>query len=606
MSRPHALRRGRHAVVIVAVLAMVAAACGGSGKKATTAQESTTTTSEATTTTTGAGEGTATTASTTSTTAAASVTVTTAKTTATTKKSAALPASGSKGVTSTPKGGITNVTAAPTTAPSKDIQTGGSITWLRGAEITTMDPIGMNGAGTGDGPMGYMIFDELFYSDGGTVTPQTAESLTSTDAVTWTLKLHANIKFTDGTPYDASAVKFNIARIQDPNNHATRAAQANLIASMDVIDAVTLKFTLKAKNALFPGAMTLIPFVGSPAAIQALGSDKFSNAPVGAGPYTLKSWVRDSQMVLVKNPNYWRAPLPYVDQWTLRPIVDETQRINTFCSGQGNLTFIGAVSNADNLQKQGCGVSNPFVLNGGVVLYFNTKKPPMNDIRLRQAVAMALDPKDYSKIVTSGLIAPMFSIFRTDSPFYDPTVLQLPYDPVKAQQLFDQVSADNGGGTINIQMGNFPVVNFQTSGQYLQAKLNSYNHVHVDLTTESSPQHVTTCNTQAYTGICLFAGFFDDPDPGWTGIFMCAAGTNPTAYCNTKFDADVADNEATLDPKQRIADIKDAQKIFYADVPAYYIEQRYSWHFSAPNVQDLHYVNDGLILPDRLWIKTHG
>src|SRR5207344_283102 len=131
------------------------------------------------------------------------------------------------------------------------------------------------------------------------------------------------------------------------------------------------------------------------------------------------------------------------------------------------------------LQKQGCGVSNPFVLNGGIVLYFNTAKPPMNDVRLRQAIAMAIDPKDYSKVVTGGLIAPMFSIFRTDSPFYDPTTLQPAYDPVKAQQLFDQVSAANGGGTINIQMGNFPVVNFQNTGQYLQSKLNAYNHVHV-------------------------------------------------------------------------------------------------------------------------------
>src|SRR5204862_4888149 len=116
------------------------------------------------------------------------------------------------------------------------------------------------------------------------VKPQTDESLTSTDAVVWTLKLQPNIKFSDGTDYDAAAVQYNWKRLQDPSKTAMRKAQADQMAAIDVVDKLTVKITLKSKNAVFPQTVALIPFIASPAAIQAEGDDQFNNAPVGAGP----------------------------------------------------------------------------------------------------------------------------------------------------------------------------------------------------------------------------------------------------------------------------------------------------------------------------------
>jgi len=79
-----------------------------------------------------------------------------------------------------------------------------------------------------------------------------------------------------------------------------------------------------------------------------------------------------------------------------------------------------------------------------------------------------------------------------------------------------------------------------------------------------------------------------------------------TGWCNPQFDKDVADNQATLDPKQRISDIKEAQKIWYAQIPAFHFEKRAAWDFAAPNVQNVTLVNDGLALYDRIWIKSRG
>ena len=90
-----------------------------------------------------------------------------------------------------------------------------------------------------------------------------------------------------------------------------------------------------------------------------------------------------------------------------------------------------------------------------------------------------------------------------------------------------------------------------------------------------------------------------------TSVFQCNSVPNYTGYCNTKFDQLVADNEATLDPQQRINDWKEIQKLLYADPPLFFVEQRSSWVFSAPGVRDFHFVNDGLPLLDRFWVKTH-
>jgi peptide/nickel transport system substrate-binding protein len=393
-------------------------------------------------------------------------------------------------------------------------------------------------------------------------------------------------------------------RLQNPNNHASRAAQANLIDKMDVVDATTLVFTLKAKNAVFPQALALIPFIGSPKAIQEMGNDKFANSPVGAGPYILKSWQRDAQMVLTRNPNYWNAPRPYLDQLVIKPIQDETQRVNSFCAGQGNLVHMTSSANAERTQKDNCGVAQPLVLNGGINILFNMSKAPMTDARLRQAIAMAIDRADLSKVTTNGVIPPLQSIFRTDSPFYDPSLVQMQYNKTQAQTLFDQVAADNGG-TVNIPIQSFGTGAYGAVGQYVQAVLGGYKNVKADLTINSTGAQVTTCTSRGYTGVCVFGNIFDDPEPTWTSLYTCASASNYTGYCNTKFDAAVADNQVTLDPKQRIQDIKDAQKQFYADVPAVFLQGAYTWMFSAPNVQDFHYANDGLPLIDRIWIKSH-
>src|SRR5262249_30625820 len=145
------------------------------------------------------------------------------------------------------------------------------------------------------------------------------ESLSgSPDAKTWTMKIHKGIKFTDGTTFDAAAIKANF------DYHAASATSqgagfAKGVASWDVSDPLVAKLTLTNADSVFPiDLVTRMVIMASPTALQKYGAD-YGTSPdkiVGAGPFTLTSWIRGSQLVFTRNPNYWDAPRPYLDTVT--------------------------------------------------------------------------------------------------------------------------------------------------------------------------------------------------------------------------------------------------------------------------------------------------
>jgi peptide/nickel transport system substrate-binding protein len=237
-------------------------------------------------------------------------------------------------------------------------------------------------------------------------------------------------------------------------------------------------------------------------------------------------------------------------------------------------------------------------------MYFNVRVKPFSDVRARQAVTLAIDRADLNKTTNGGVLAPQNSVFRDDSPFFDPGILQLQYDPTKAQQLFDQLAAETGGPlTFNITSFNTGVYNIALP--YIQAKLNSYKNVKVTVEPEASAVHQLRVPRGDFQA-ALYASPFDDPEPAFTSIYVCNAPQTPTGFCDSKFDSLVVDQRETLDPQKRISDIKEMQKILYQQVPVFFFEKRAAWDFGAPNVQNVTLVNDGLALYDRIWIKTHN
>ena len=155
---------------------------------------------------------------------------------------------------------------------------------------------------------------------------------------------------------------------------------------MTVIDPLTLRMTLSVPNGQFPRILgSTLAWVGSPTAIQKQGAADFAVHPVGAGPFLLKEYVRGDHTTLVRNPNYWGAPLPYLDQVNIRIIPDDSQRLNSLYTGEIQMGRVSRPQDcADAKSKHfGCTVA---ILNGANDLIFNNAKAPFNSKAFRQAV----------------------------------------------------------------------------------------------------------------------------------------------------------------------------------------------------------------------------
>lgn len=602
-------RRGRTQTMVAVLVAgaVLAGACGGSSKKNKTAVDA------ATTSTTSVSE------STTSTSTVAESTVPGQTTTTAKSGTAVTSASGVKSTTTVKRAGntattpkpvnigasIINATTTSSTAPRTDIQAGGTMTKLMTSDFTGLDPI-LTSASTLDGAPMFAVFDTLLYDQrDGSIVPQMAEAMTSTDGSVWLLKLRANVKFTDGTPVDAAAVKYNVDRSAAPANVATQATSTKNIASMEIPDPLTLKITLKTKDAQFPRSFVNLSFIGSPTAIDKQGKDNFGQNPVGAGPFIFKSWTHGSTMTVERNPNYWNAPRPYLDRIVFKFIGDEQQRINAFKAGEGNEIQLTTPESADQVAKAG-GQGVAATLSGGPTLEFNLTKAPLDDIRIRQAIYYGTDLKEFAQTIHGGTVPALDSVFQNQSPLYDKNQLQPGYDPVKAQALITDYSKTVlGGAKVNITLLVFNLQFYRDAAQLFAAQLNRLKDINITLDVQSTQSVVTKVLGRDYQ-FATFSNPFNDPDPKWGNSFVSNANPSPTGWKNAQYDADIADAKATLDPAKRIADFRDALKQWYTDFPTMYFDHGTYYTYGAPNLQDIDASGNGMDLIDRMWIKSHG
>ena len=157
-------------------------------------------------------------------------------------------------------------------------------------------------------------------------------SVQMSDNLTYRFTLKPNLTFHDGTPIDAAAVKANFDRMLDPATASPRRSELSPIDQVEITGPLT--FTIKLKMPYAPLLQVLSNRAGmmvSPTALKTLGPD-FATKAVGAGPYRVVSWTKNSELVLERFPGYWRGPAP-IAQVVFRPIADETVRLTNLRSG---------------------------------------------------------------------------------------------------------------------------------------------------------------------------------------------------------------------------------------------------------------------------------
>jgi peptide/nickel transport system substrate-binding protein len=512
------------------------------------------------------------------------------------------------GCSSSKQSGSSGTTASSSSAPGTATasagqpQSGGTFTYEVPSEVRSMDPTIAGGSAlSGEPPRLLAVYDGLVIVDTATdkVTMGTADSLTSTDNIVWTLKLKPNIKFSDGTVYDANAVKFNWQR-QATIATAPSYGLMKTVKSMDIVDPLTMTITLTGPNGVFPRNVSAgsINYIASPAAVTAKGQD-FGSSPVGAGPFIMKDWVRDSQMTLTRNPTYWNAPKPYIDTLVIKVILDDTQRYNSVSNGEGDSTLMSTLP----LQKQAKDAGLAVVTIPGIGaqgISFNMTKAPFDDVRIRQAFYESIDPVQLNQVANNGLGTVATGWFPQGSDFYDASLTFPKYDPVAAQKLFDAYFADKGDAQLNVEMtntGSNPQIN-----DYLTGVFAKINHAKYKATLVAQAQLTTDIRAHNFVSIS-YAYLGVDPEPNMVESFLSTGTRNFWGLKDPTLDAALLQARNSTDLATRKTAYAAAQKALLADLPMYLLPLTHSATISNKKVQNMQFFEDGGPRFDLVWIK---
>jgi len=312
-------------------------------------------------------------------------------------------------------------------AAAQGARRGGTLRVAIGGDLVTLDPH-LSGAAIDRQPY-QNLFDKLVDTDAQlTIVPMLATSWTvSPDGRTVTFKLRTGVKFHDGTPFNAEAVKVNFDRMLDPKFPPIRKAEMRPVQRVAVIDPSTVQVVMDRPYSPLLYALTdRAGMMLSPAALAKDGMN-FAQHPVGTGPFRFVERVPQDHTTFERNPDYWAAGLPYADRLVFRAITSDPARIANLKSGDVDIVANVPLPQVPELAKDAAQPGAGFrLLERGAFQWnampLNVTKPPFDNKLLRQALSLTIDRRVLANVVLRGAAYPARSFFPNGTPAYDPSI----------------------------------------------------------------------------------------------------------------------------------------------------------------------------------------
>ena len=505
------------------------------------------------------------------------------------------------GTTTAPESAAPGTSTAPSAPAAGTPKDGGTLVVALPGDLNRTDTALIDDANSSY--IGQQVMETLVTLAPGTgdkIVPALAtEWSVSDDGLQYTFKIRDGVKFHDGTPLDAAAVKYNFDRWMNiPQSYVDLGYTYYIdtvitpaIKSVEAPDASTVVVTLNSPNSAFLIQMTLTPFgISSPTALEAgnasapdFANNKYATggppAMVGTGPFVFKEWTPGQQVILTKNPDYWNAAAggPYLDQITFKPITDTTATLNALQAGDVDIAQaiapndVATAASDPNLASIDRGSS----CNVGI-LGMNQTHAPFDNVKVRQAVAAAVNRQaivdaffpNGAGVVPSNW-APPGTLFAKD--------LAMPaYDPEAAKALL----ADSGVTDLSFDFW-YPS---DVSRAYMPDPKGEFEAILRDLeavgfkpnpkTAPWRPDYLAAESTGTYPmwligWNCDWLGidnFLYTADFGYRGD---PVGPNPEfAYKNDEMNQAMLDALAATDESAQQAAWEKAQDLILADMPA--------------------------------------
>ena len=434
----------------------------------------------------------------------------------------------------------------------------------QGADAYTMDPGRHSVFPTAN--ILFHIYDSLVaVGADGAFRPALATGWSNPDPLTWRFRLRPGVRFHNGEPFDADAVKFSFDRVLDPAFKAPYISRISAIRSVEVVDPGTIDFKTARPFptmlfSLYEGsfASMIVP----PRYVKEKGPDALSVAPVGTGPYRFVEWRKDDRVVLRADPDYWGGA-PAIPNAVFRPIRETRTRIAELKSGGVQLATDIPPEDVAGL---GGNATRAVSMSSELVYFFafDTLKPsPLQDKRVRQAINHAVDVAAIQKALLGGLGTRLPLTLPTTAFAFDPAWTPYPYDPARARALLAEAGFADGL--------TLPMVGRQ--GRYLkdreimEATAGFLRRVGIRV----QPQYLEpgvweqVSERKGREGIAFPGWSGRDPDLVWWPLLR--SGQYQSYYANPALDTLLDEGRATLDANRRRELYEQAATIIKDDAP---------------------------------------
>jgi ABC-type transport system substrate-binding protein len=343
----------------------------------------------------------------------------------------------------TPAEGSVGPQPPVTIADEGDPQIGGKVIYALNGESDGWDPANNRWAVSGT-QVGLTFYDALSAFDAdGVAQPYLAESFEhSDDYRQWTVTVRDNVQFHDGTTLDAEALRVNLQTIRDS---LLSGSAVQPIENIEVVGDRSVRVDMSVPWVVYPAVLT--GQAGVVVEPEALTSGAASRDPIGTGPFVFDNWSPDNSLVVTRNDTYWRDGLPYLDEVEFKPVPDTQTRAAGMKTGDFDMMFTTDPANIVEFRKLAADGDVQMVEDtsepGESHVILNTLVEPLDDVRIRQAIAYATDQDQIIEVTGEGIYEKARGPYPPSSKWYAESDYP-EYDPDKARELVDEYIADNG------------------------------------------------------------------------------------------------------------------------------------------------------------------
>lgn len=442
------------------------------------------------------------------------------------------------------------------------------------------------------------LYESLVMTDENmNVVPSLAESWEIPNDTTYVFKLKKGVKFHNGREMKADDVKYTFERILNPDNACIAKSYFKTVSDINVLDDYTIEFKLNEPYAPFLSYMTSVYASIVPKEVVEENGD-LMQVVCGTGPFILEEWIPDNQIKLKKNNDYHIQGFPKLDGVVLMVMTDESSRLAALRTGAVHLTTLGS-QNLKLVESNKDIVVKSYQSKDYTFLGFNMNIEPFNDVRVRQAMSLAVDRNELAKIVfngdavMSGPVPPAYGKWALNVEENE----YFKQDIEGAKQLLKEAGYENGF-EVNITVpSSYPEV--VSTAQVLQQQFEKIGITSTIKQLEIG-QYVEAWKKTDHQVMAGKNGSGTDPDRALSFFFNTNGSANVWGFSDEVFDELTNKGKVTVVDNERVDLYRQAQKRLFELSPNLFFNAPMKYYFVRkgvdgfePNVfnpEDLRYI----------------